>query len=227
MNESKHILSSFDRELSVLNQGLMTMASVTLQNLNHAKNGLLNRDLVSCNQCIAEDETVDTLEKKVDADGIAILTKFSPLAKDLRLVMSTMKVSNNLERISDQAVNVARRAKRLIEVEPIDELQELQNLFDEAIHLLQEALAAFRNHDIELAQTLKAKDKSIDKLQNDFIDKMMNRVQENPTLAKAYMDLIFVARFLERVGDHAVNIGEDAVYATIAEDIRHLSAKKA
>lgn len=227
MNEPKHILSSFDRDLSLLHQSLMTMASVTSQNLQDAMKGLLQRDLVSCNQVIAEDETVDALEKKIDAEGIQILTKFSPLARDLRLVMSTMKVSNNLERISDQAVNIARRAKRMASASPIDEVIQLQSLFDEAASLLQEAILAFRTKDLKLAQSLKPKDKVIDKLQNDFIDKMMGKIEQTPLLAKDYMDLIFIARFLERVGDHAVNIGEDAVYATSAEDIRHLPKQEA
>lgn len=221
MNESRHILSSFDNALNQLRQDLFHMASVTTQNLNDAARGLLERDVDLCNQVIAEDEQVDVYEKKIDADGIAILTRFTPLAQDLRRVVSAMKASSNLERISDQAVNIARRAKRILQSVELPETRMIEPIHAQATSLLQDAVSAFQDENIELATSLKARDKELDGQQNEFIVRLTRRMEEDTGRLKDYIDLVFIARFLERAGDHAVNIGEDAVYAGSAKDIRH------
>ena len=221
MNE-KHILSSFDNALDQLRQNLFHMASLTTQSLNDAVHGLLERDVMLCNQVIAEDETVDQFEKQIDAQGIAILTRFTPLAHDLRRVVSTMKASSNLERISDQAVNIARRAKRILQSVEIPETRMVEPIHAQAMSLLGDAIEAFRDENVELATGLKPRDKELNRIQNEFIARMTSRMEEDTSRIKDYIDLVFVARFLERAGDHAVNIGEDAVYAGAARDIRHV-----
>ena len=202
------------------------MASIASQNLGDSIRGLLEGDEDLCNQVIAEDEAVDQLEKKIDADGIAILTRFTPLAQDLRRVMSTMKVSNNVERISDQAVNIARRAKRILQSVELPETRMVEPIYDQAIDLLRDSLSAFRDENIALGSGLKARDKELDLQQNEFIVRLTRRMEEDTSRLKDYIDLVFIARFLERAGDHAVNIGEDAVYAGAAKDIRHSSQSK-
>lgn len=221
MNE-RHILSSFDKALEQLRQSLFHMASLTTQSLNDAVRGLLERDVMLCNQVIAEDETVDQLEKQIDAQGVAILTRFTPLAHDLRRVVSTMKASSNLERISDQAVNIARRAKRVLQSVEIPEARMVEPIHALAMALLGDAVEAFRDENVELATGLKPRDKELNRIQNEFISRLTSRMEEDTSRIKDYIDLVFVARFLERAGDHAVNIGEDAVYAGAARDIRHV-----
>jgi phosphate transport system protein len=221
MNE-RHILSSFDQALDQLRQNLFHMASVAMQNLNDAVRGLIERDPDLCNQVIAEDEEVDSLEKKIDAEGIAILTRFTPLAHDLRRIVSTMKASSNLERVSDQAVGIARRARRLLQSLEMPETRMLEPIHAMAMGLLQDAVRSFGEENVDLATTLKARDKELDHTQKEFIARLTTRMEEEMPRIKDYMDLIFIARFLERAGDHAVNIGEDAVYAGVARDIRHV-----
>ncbi len=221
MNE-RHILSNFDHALDQLRQNLFHMASVTTQNLNDAVRGLIERDPDLCNQVIAEDEEVDALEKKIDAEGIAILTRFTPLAHDLRRVVSTMKTSSNLERISDQAVGIARRARRILQSLEMPETRMLEPIHAMATSLLQDAVRAFGEENIELATTLKPRDKELDHMQKELIARLTSRMEEEMPRIKDYMDLIFIARFLERAGDHAVNIGEDAVYSSAGRDIRHV-----
>lgn len=220
MND-RHILSSFDQALDQLRQDLFHMASVTTQNLNDAVRGLIERDTDLCNQVIAEDEQVDQYEKKIDATGIAILTRFTPLAQDLRRVVSTMKASSNLERISDQAVNIARRAKRILQSLDLPETRMVEPIHAQAMSLLKDAVQAFSVEDVALATSLKARDKELDHQQNEFIIRLTKRMEEDTSRLKDYIDLVFIARFLERAGDHCVNIGEDAVYAGVAKDIRH------
>jgi phosphate transport system protein len=221
MNE-RHILSSFDNALDQLRHNLFHMASLAAQNLNDSVRGLIERDPDLCNQVIAEDEEVDALEKRIDAEGIAILTRFTPLAHDLRRVVSTMKASSNLERISDQAVGIARRARRILQSLEMPETRMLEPIHAMAMSLLQDAVRAFSEENVELATTLKPRDKELDHTQKEFIARLTSRMEEDMPRIKDYMDLIFMARFLERAGDHAVNIGEDAVFAGVAKDIRHV-----
>jgi len=221
MNEPRHILSNFDSALNQLRQNLFKMASVTSQNLNDAVKGLIQRDLDLCNQVIADDEQADQLEKTIDAEGIAILTRFTPMAQDLRRVVSAMKASSNLERISDQAVNIARRGRRLLQSVELPETRMIEPIHAQASSLLQDAVRSFTEEDMELATGLKARDRELDQQQNEFIARVTRRMEEDTGRLKDYIDLVFIARFLERAGDHAVNIGEDAVYAGAARDIRH------
>lgn len=222
MNEQRHILSSFDKALNHLHEDLLRMASLTVSNLNASIRSLVDRNADMANHVIAEDNEVDQLEKSIDADGIAILTKFNPVARDLRRVLSTMKASSNFERISDQAVNIARRAKRLMQSNELSEARLVESIYALALSLLQDAIRAFREEDLELAMSLKPRDKDLDRQQNELINKITLRMEEDGTRVKDYVDLIFIIRFLERAGDHAVNVGEDAVYASSARDIRHI-----
>lgn len=221
MNEPRHILSSFHSALTQLRQSLFKMASISTQGICDSVKGLIQRDADLLNQVIADDEQADQLEKSIDADGIAILTRFTPMAQDLRRVMSTMKASSNLERISDQAVNIARRGRRLMQSKELPETRMLEPIYLLAHQLLQDSIRSFIEENLDLATGLKARDRELDLLQNEFIARVTKRMEEDPTRVKDYIDLVFVARFLERTGDHAVNIGEDAVYASVAKDIRH------
>jgi phosphate transport system protein len=216
-----HILSNFEEALRALRNDVLMMASLTERNLEHTRKGLFGRDEHWCNTVIADDEEIDSLEMRVDREGINIMLRFHPLASDMRNVISTMKMSVNLERIADQAVNIARRGRKLIGRPEVTELFELQPLFSAAELMVKDAVRAFANRDIELARGLKARDRQLDEMNRTFAEKMTNLMGGNVGLIPAYMDLIFIARFLERIGDQATNIGEDTVYAISAEDTRH------
>src|SRR5262245_25830000 len=177
MNE-RHILSSFDNALDRLRQNLFLMASLATQNLNDSVRGLIERDPDLCNQVIAEDEQVNELEKRIDAEGIVILTRFTPLAADLRRVVSTMKASSNLERVSDQAVGIARRARRIVQSLEMPETRMLEPIHAMAMTLLQDSIRSFSEENIELATTLKPRDKELDHMQKEFIARLTSRMEE-------------------------------------------------
>lgn len=221
MTEKTHILSSFDRALEKLSENIQRMAAITSESLADSVRALARRDEVLCNRVIADDEMVDSLEKEIDRDGVNILTRFQPLAHDFRRVFATIKVATDLERISDQAVNIARRAKKLLQAPELPEARLVEPIHAQALALLQDSLRAFSDENVELAMGLKARDKELDQAQKDLIERLTRRMEENPTRLEDYLGLVFIARYLERAGDHAVNIGEDAVYAGAARDIRH------
>ena len=197
------------------------MASLSEQNFSSAARALSTRDENLCNRVIAEDEEVDMLEKRIDAEGIAIITRFQPVAHDFRRVFSTMKAATDLERVSDQAVSIARRAKRLIQSLEMPETRMLEPMFLAASGLLRDSIQAFAEENQEMGSSLKPRDRLLDKMQHEFIDRITRRMEEDAVNAQSYLDLVLIARVIERVGDHAVNIGEDSVYAVSARDIRH------
>jgi phosphate transport system protein len=190
--------------------------------LENARKGLFERDEDWCNTVIADDEEVDTLEIQIDREGVNIMLRFHPVASDMRDVISTMKFSVNLERIADQAVGVARRSRRLLTRPAVDEILHLEPIFQYAETLVKDAVRAFASRDLELARGLKERDRQLDEMNRNFADKLTDLMSHHVDSIPTYMDLIFIAKFLERIGDQATNIGEDAVYAISAEETRHI-----
>ena len=153
---SRHILRSFDTALDGLRSDALMMASLTDRNLQNAMSCLLDRNAQLCAVTIADEKEVNSLEKKVDGDGVEILLRFQPVASDLRQVVSTMKLANNLERIADQAVKIARRSRKLTMEPELDEAIALGPLFIDAVGLFRDSIRAYADGDVALARTLHA-----------------------------------------------------------------------
>ena len=202
------------------------MASLTRQNLERATRALIERDIELSRTVIGDDSEVDDLEMKVDHTGMEILVRHHPVATDLRLVISSMKISTCLERISDHAVNIAKRAKKICKGSDLPEVTLVEPLYALADSLLRDAMTAFTDHNIELAEGLKLRDKELDKMHKSLISSLSQQLEEANGKSESLLHLIFVVRSLERVGDLAVNIGEDAVFLGTAQDIRHSSRKE-
>jgi len=225
--QGNHILDAFDGALGSLRDNALMMSSLTERALTHACNGLFQRSEELCSRAIADDEEIDLLEMQIDQEGIRILLRFQPVASDLRQVVSTMKLSGNLERIADQAVSIARRARKLNRNEALAEVPLLEPMFSHALSMFRDALRAFREGDEALAGGLKARDRHLDEMNRNIGSELTEKMAMAPEKIESYLGLVFIARHLERVGDHAVNMGEDAVYAVAARDIRHSSAEGA
>jgi len=218
---SKHILGTFDEALAGLRNNVVMMASLTERSLDNALNGLFERDDDLCATTIADDEEIDQLEKQVDKDGIELLLRFQPVASDLRRVVSAMKLSSNLERMGDQAVNIARKTRKLNRHPPLAEVELIAPMREHAMGMFKDAVDAYVNEDVELGRGLKARDKALDEMNANASRRLIECMAQDPEQLRGYLNLMFIARHLERVGDHATNIGEDAVFAAAAEDIRH------
>jgi len=218
---SRHILRAFDTALDGLRSDALMMASLTDRNLQNAMSCLLDRNAQLCAVTVADEREVNALEKKVDSDGVAILLRFQPVASDLRQVVSTMKLANNLERIADQAVKIARRSRKLTMEPELDEAIALGPLFIDAVGLFRDSIRAYADGDVTLARTLRVRDREIDQMNHDIANDLTAKMADQPDRIPDYLNLLFIARHLERVGDHAKNIAEDAVYTAEAEDIRH------
>jgi phosphate transport system protein len=222
-----HILGSFDEALGNLRNDVLMMASLTERNLERAFRGLFERDEELCNLVIADDEEIDTLEKQVDKGGIDLLMRFQPVAIDLRSIIAAMKLSANLERIADQATGIARRARRLNQSPLIAESQLIERMTSDVTGMLKDSLRAFTDGDLELAATIKPRDRQLDQTNAEINQQYTDLAQKQPANIQSYLDLIFIARNIERIGDHATNIAEDAIYVKAAQDVRHVKAETA
>ena len=216
-----HIFREFDKGMEALKADVLLMASLTRQNLERAMRSLLERDIDLARTVIADDSDVDDLERKIDQAGMDILVRFHPVASDLRLVITSMKMAHNLERISDHAVNIAKRSKKICKAAPLEEAALTEPLYTLADKLLRDALMAYTDANSELGESLKARDKELDRLHKQMIASLSGRLEDSGGRAENLLHLIFVARSIERIGDLAVNIGEDAVFLGEARDIRH------
>jgi phosphate transport system protein len=217
----KHILGTFDESLAALRNNVLMMAGLTERSLERAMKGLVNRDDNICATAIADDEEIDQLEKQIDKDGVDILLRFQPVASDLRRVVAAMKLSSNLERMADMATTIARRARKLNQHPPLAEVELIRPMYDQAMSMFKDSVDAFAREDVDLARGVVPRDQKLDDLNRMASHKLVDRMAQDPDQLRGYLNLIFVGRCLERVGDHATNIAEDAVYAAAAEDIRH------
>jgi len=220
-DRGKHIRSNFDLALNSLKNDALMMSSLTERLLDNAIRGLLKRDGDLCDLTIADDEEVDVLEKQIDKEGIEIMIRFHPVACDMREVISTMKLSANPERIADQSVVIARRARKLNRRPAVQEVFLVEPLYRMALGIFRDSLRAFIDGDTELALRLKPRDRELDHLNAELNDRLTERMGLNPEQVPSYLDIVFIARALERIGDHATNIAEDAFWQAQAEDIRH------
>lgn len=221
-----HILGSFNAALSALRNNVLMMASLTERNLTQAFSGLFERNSELCNVVIADDEEVDTLEKQIDKEGIEILMRFQPVASDLRAVIATMKLSANLERVADQATSIARRARKLNQSVSLSEAHLIEAMASDVTAMLKDSLRAFTDGDLNLAMTIKPRDKQLDQANSDINQQLTDLAQKNPEHIRSYLDLIFIARSIERIGDHAVNIGERVRYMVTGWMPEHTGAAR-
>ena len=220
-DETPHILGKFQDALDKISADLNSMAEQVSRSLEMAVRGLTERDSTLCDQVIADDAEVDLLEMKIDEEGLRIMTLYQPVATDLRRVISVMKVSGNLERVGDQAVSIARRARKMNRNLEIAETRLVEPVYKKAISLLQKSLGAFAEGNLEHALEIRGEDAELNKAQKSVSKQLTSRMENDSDRIKDYLDLQFIVRWLERVGDHAKNIAEEAVFVTAAMDIRH------
>lgn len=199
------------------------MASLTRQNLQRAVDGLLQRDVELCRRVIADDSEIDEFESAVDRTGMDLMLRFHPVAADLRMVISSMKIATNLERISDHAVNIAKRAKKILKRSELAEATMIEPLYHLADALLLDAVTAYVDGNAALGAGLHVRDKELDRMHKALTATLSQRLDGGGAGGRSedILHLIFMVRSLERVGDLSVNIGEDAVFMESARDIRH------
>ena len=216
-----HILTNFDEALSQIRDVTIGMGSGAQRNLNNAIRGLIQRDKSLCNTAIADDDDEDRLEVEIDHLGMKILTKYRPMASDLRMVITSMKVASHLERISDQAVSIAKRSRKVIKSPEIKEVLRIEGLYKVASDMLSNSVTAYVDSNSELAVTVIEGEKALKKCHKTTSRFFAKALEVESEYYRNYLDLVFICRWLERVGDLAINIAEEVVFEDTSTDIRH------
>jgi len=214
----------FDTELDVLKQKLLTMASHAETAVNQALQALTRRDLDLALRVKEDDRIIDQFEVEIDDLVIQLLTK-APLASNLRLVTTAMKISQNLERVGDEATKIAKRARDLSQEPPVKIGLDLPRMAGLALDMLKAALDAFVNNDPAAARALIPRDKEVDALNKQIHNALVQHMVENPDTIGRCLHLMVVSKSIERIADHATNVAEDVVYLCEAQDIRHTGVK--
>jgi len=216
--------SVIDMDLDQLKQKLLTMASHAEIAVNEALRALIERDYELALRVKESDNVIDHLEVEIDEMAIHLLAK-APLASDLRLVTVAMKISQNLERVGDEATKIAKRARDLSQEPPVKVVVDLPRMAKLALDMLKAALDAFVNRDPVAARALIPRDKEVDGINKQITNHLAQHMVENPDAIKRCLNLITVSRSLERIADHATNVAEEVVYLYEAQDIRHTGTK--
>ena len=211
----------FHDELSDLKVKLLTMSSEAEDALAASVEALLTRDRDRAAQVIAGDAQIDALEIEIEELVIKLLATQQPMARDLRLLTAAMKISNDLERVGDHAVNIAQSAERLIATRPIAPEPELVEMARQARTMLADALEAFVRGDAQAARAICRRDDSVDALHRSVFRILLTHMMEDPHIIGTGMDLFLVSRNLERVADLATNIAEDVVFLVEGKTIKH------
>ena len=214
----------FDTELDALKQKLLAMASHAETAVNEALQALTKRDRDLALRVKDNDRVIDQFEVDIDEQVIQLLTK-APLAGNLRLVTTAMKISQDLERIGDEASKIAKRARDLSQEPPLKLNLELPKMAGLALDLLKAALDTYVNHDPAAARALIPHDKEVDKLNKQIHAALVQHMVENPDTIGRCLHWMVVSKSLERIADHATNVAEDVVYLYEAQDIRHTGVK--
>jgi phosphate transport system protein len=210
----------FDHELNVLKEKLLTMASHAEAAVNQSVEALVNRDPDSALRVKDNDRVLDRFEVEMDDLAIHLLAK-APLASDLRLVAVAMKISQNLERVGDEAVKMAKRARDLSKEPPIKLNVDLPKLAGFALAMLKAALDAFVQRDPAAARALIPRDKEVNALNKQIQRTLTKQMTQDPETITRCLNWMIAAKSLERIADHAKNVAEEVVYLCEARDIRH------
>jgi phosphate transport system protein len=212
----------FHDELDTLKQRLFDMSARAEALVELAVDALLKRDTAKAETVIAADHEVDTLEVDIEQLAVSLLALQQPMAKDLRFIISAMKISSDLERVGDHAVNIAQSALRLVEMRSdITPDPEIEDMARRARAMLADSLDAFVRADGTLGREVTRRDDQVDALHDSLFRILLTHMLEDPTTISAALELFLVSRNLERVADLATNIAEDAVYLAEGKSIKH------
>ena len=211
----------FENELQALRNQLLTMGGLVEERVHRAVHALIHRREEEAQRIIASDKEINDLQMEIDDRCLKLLATQTPLAVDLRLITSAMKINADLERVGDQAVNIAENALVLLPQPPLKPLIDIPRMATIAEKMIRDALDAFVKKDAELARDVLRRDDEVDNLKDQVFRELLTYMMADPGTIQRALALILISRNLERIADHATNIAEDVIFITEAKDVRH------
>lgn len=216
----------FERELQALRERLLAMGSLAETMIHKSVKALVDREDALVEAVLAHEEQMDLFAIEIDDRCFTLLALRQPMASDLRFLVAGIKINGDLERIGDQAVSIALRARSLItqpQVKPLIDIPRMATLSQE---MVRQSLDAFVRRDPDLARTVIEKDDEVDNLRDQVFRELLTYMMGDPTTVLRALELILISRHLERIADHATNIAEDVIYIVRGEDVRERGDKE-
>ena len=223
-----HSYSVFDRELENLRAQVMEMGGIVEEQIKDAVSTLKDADSRTIDRVIARDEEVNQLQMQIDESCELVLVKRTPVSSDLRFVLCVQKITTDLERIGDEATKIARAAKRIFEDDRMAKpsLPDIKSISKLISTMLHEALDSFARMDPEAVLALIKRDETVDEKYQLCMRHQLTFMLEDPRKISTALEVIYIAKALERIGDHSENITEHVVYCVKGADVRHSSPKE-
>ncbi len=226
-NSGHHISQQFNSELEEIRSHVLAMGGLVEQQIRNAVQSLVEGDVPLAESVVSRDVEVNKAEVNIDEECTHIIARRQPAATDLRLVIAVIKTITDLERIGDQAERVARMGTRLAEVErPKNNYHELQNMGEHVARMVHGALDAFARSDVEMAISVSKQDEEVDQEYDGLMRQCLTFMMEDPRKITQMLDIMWAARAIERIGDHAKNICEYVIYLVKGKDVRHISIEQ-
>ncbi|MBO6791512.1 MAG: phosphate signaling complex protein PhoU [Dinoroseobacter sp.] len=218
MNDRGHIASAFDRDLEGIQALIMKMGGLVEEQITSAVQSLEERDVELAERVRERDKHIDQLEDDVNTEAARVIALRAPTAMDLRVVLSVMKISSNLERIGDYSKNIAKRTGILVQMDPMGSSAGAIRRMAKTVNLmLKDALDAYVQHDVELALAVRDRDVDVDQMYNALFREFITHMMEDPRNITPCMHLHFIAKNIERMGDHVTSIAEQVIYLVTGE----------
>jgi phosphate transport system protein len=218
----EHTDRAYEQQLGQLRTSVLEMGGLVEEQVGQAVRALIQRDEALARAVIERDHTVNRFDVEIDDLSLKLLALRQPAARDLRLITTALKITTDLERVGDMATHIAERAVELVAEVPIKPYIDIPRMADVARDMLRRSLDAFVREDTELALDVCISDDMIDQLHEQLFRELLSYMVENPATVGRAMRLLFVSKYLERVGDHATNIAEMVIFMVKGRSIRHL-----
>ena len=211
----------FEKDLDELKERLLWMGSLAERAVHQAIHSVLDGDETLARAVLDEEGAINDLQVEIDDRVMHLLALFQLMAADLRFVLAVSRINNDLERIGDQAVNIAQSAQRIVRHPRVKPYVDLPRMSELAEEMMRDALNAVVRKDVELAKDVLVRDDQVDSLRDQIFRELLSYMMENSAVVFPAFELILVAKNLERIGDHATNIAEDVIYMVAGSDVRH------
>jgi phosphate transport system protein len=210
---------NFDNNLKQLNELLLKMADLTENRIKEAMLALINQDLEKAKLVIDGDNEIDALEHEINDKALLLIARESPVATDLRKINVALKVSSEIERMADMAVNIAKSTMHIGKEKHIKEIVDIPKMMEMSLEMVSDAITAFYSEDTFIAQKCAAKDDLVDQMFGSLIQELLGYIPQNPHATNQIIQLAFICRFIERIADHSTNIAENVVYLVTGERV--------
>jgi len=220
-----HIVKSFDEELNRMTGEIAQMGGFVEEQIMASVNALVRRDSDKAQEVIAKDKRIDALEDEVEQMALRLLALRQPLAADLRLVTTAVKIAADLERMGDYAANVAKRALALNKLDPVRPLNSVPRIAELVQGMVKDVLDAFVERDVEKALAVWRRDEDVDAYYNSLFRELLTYMMEDPHHITPCIHMLFIAKNLERIGDHATNIAEQVNFLVRGKPVEEARPK--